>query len=101
MIIDSTVSLGTALHALVMLGAIVGFYYKLREQVTRLEDKHHLQHQALVSDLNDIKNRLGCTEEEVSGQRERTGTISERLATLENDVRWLKQNNPQGPQKPL
>lgn len=79
MTFEPTITLGTLVQLLSMLGAIFGAYAALRTQIAEMR-----------SQLTDIKERLGCTEETVGGQVEKQQSVMERIIALENDIKWIK-----------
>lgn len=78
---DSSISLGTMLHLGILLVAISVAWGTLMQQ------------------LKDIKERLGCTEEDVEKQGEKTASVLSRLAALETDMAWVKRKETNVPIK--
>ena len=89
--IDMTINLSTVVTGAGMIATLVACYYGLASRVSRIESAHTIQHETLVKELDDIKTRLGCTEEDVEGQKTSAYSIIERVAKLESDVTWLKE----------
>lgn len=73
MTFDPSVNLGTVIGIVVMMGSLAVGWGSIRAQ------------------LVEIKERLGCTEESVEDQGEKTNTINARLSRAEADIAWLKE----------
>jgi uncharacterized protein YoxC len=79
MTFDSTVNLGTIIHLVVLLVSIAITWGALTQQI-----------KGIYFQLKEIKERLGCTEDDVEKQGEKTQSVMTRIASLETDVGWLK-----------
>lgn len=70
--VDPTIPLGTIIHLGFSLLAVGAAWGSLRHE------------------LREIKERLGCAEEEIEGHGEKGMSLSERLRALETDSHWIK-----------
>lgn len=79
---DMSIPLGTVIHLLGTVVIISGAYW-------RLAVRQQWQHNALVAELREIKERVGCVEEEATAQGEKGTSLAVRLRGAEKDIEWL------------